>query len=72
MDKKRFNRKEVSLMIIVFVAILGVVGLLAFLGGKHSPSTGNATEDIEQKKEKWQEEVVDKIASEDMYVEANF
>lgn len=26
----------------------------------------------EVEKEKWQEEVVDKIASEDMYVEANF
>ena len=59
MDKKRFNRKEVSLMIIVFVAILGVVGLLAFLGGKHSPATGNATEDTEQKKEKWQEGVIE-------------
>lgn len=29
-----------------------------------------SVEEIE--KEKWQEEVVDKIASEDMYVEANF
>ncbi len=53
------KKKEIVIALIVFVLVAAGVGLLAYLGGKHSPSTGSSETSSDAKTEKWQEGVIE-------------
>lgn len=53
------KKKEYVIAIVVFVVVAIGVGVLAFVGGKHSPATGSKETVSDAKTEKWQEGVIE-------------
>ena len=53
------KKKEYVIAIVVFIFVAIGVGVLAFVGGKHSPATGSKETVSDAKTEKWQEGVIE-------------